>query len=57
VTLGENNKAFWARELDVLYGKVLRINPADGSAPLDNPFYDDGDPTTGNDDRIWAYGL
>ena len=57
VTLGENNKAFWARELDVPYGKVLRINPADGSAPLDNPFYDDGDPTTGNDDRIWAYGL
>lgn len=41
VTLGENNKAFWARKLDVPYGKVLRINPADGSVPLDNPFYDD----------------
>ena len=57
VTLGENNNGFWSRELDVPYGKILRINPADGTAPADNPFYDDGDPTIGNDDRIWAYGL
>ncbi|HWA06113.1 MAG TPA: PQQ-dependent sugar dehydrogenase, partial [Ignavibacteria bacterium] len=37
-------------------GKLLRIN-TDGSSPTDNPFYDDGNPATGNDDRIWAYGF
>lgn len=37
-------------------GKILRINP-DGTIPVDNPFYDDGNPATGNDDRIWAYGF
>lgn len=36
-------------------GKILRINK-DGSIPTDNPFYDDGNVTTGNDDRIWSYG-
>jgi glucose/arabinose dehydrogenase len=38
------------------FGKILRIN-TDGTAPADNPFYDDGNPATGNDDRIWAYGF
>jgi glucose/arabinose dehydrogenase len=37
-------------------GKLLRINK-DGSIPTDNPFYDDGIVATGNDDRIWCYGL
>ncbi|RPI18885.1 MAG: T9SS C-terminal target domain-containing protein [Ignavibacteriae bacterium] len=37
-------------------GKILRIN-SNGTIPTDNPFYDDGNPSTGNDDRIWAYGL
>jgi glucose/arabinose dehydrogenase len=37
------------------YGKILRIN-TDGTIPNDNPFYDDGNPATGNDDRIWSYG-
>ncbi len=37
-------------------GKIHRIN-GNGTAPTDNPFYDDGNPATGNDDRIWAYGL
>ncbi|MCX6295590.1 MAG: PQQ-dependent sugar dehydrogenase [Bacteroidetes bacterium] len=40
---------------NVPYGKILRIN-TDGSIPTDNPFYDDGNPATGNDDRIWSYG-
>ena len=35
---------------------MLRLN-ADGTIPTDNPFYDDGNPHTGNDDRIWALGL
>lgn len=37
------------------YGKILRIN-TDGTIPTDNPFYDDGNPATLNDDRIWSYG-
>jgi glucose/arabinose dehydrogenase len=40
---------------NVPYGKILRIN-TDGTIPNDNPFYDDGNPATGNDDRIWSYG-
>ena len=38
------------------FGKILRINK-DGTIPTTNPFYDDGNPATGNDDRIWSYGL
>ena len=37
------------------YGSFLRIN-TDGTIPTDNPYYDDGNPATGNDDRIWTYG-
>ncbi len=45
----------YANKLTNPYGKVLRIN-TDGTIPTDNPFYDDGNPLTGNDDRIWSYG-
>ncbi|GDX51987.1 hypothetical protein LBMAG27_10340 [Bacteroidota bacterium] len=37
------------------FGKILRINK-DGTIPTDNPYYDDGNPTALNDDRIWEYG-
>jgi len=37
-------------------GKLLRIN-SNGTIPADNPFYDDGNPLTGRDDRIWVRGL
>jgi glucose/arabinose dehydrogenase len=45
----------YANKLTNPYGKILRIN-TDGTIPTDNPFYDDGKPGTGNDDRIWSYG-
>lgn len=45
----------FANKLTNPYGKILRIN-TDGTIPTDNPFYDDGNPATGNDDRIWTYG-
>ena len=45
----------YANKLTNPYGKILRIN-TDGTIPTDNPFYDDGNPATGNDDRIWTYG-
>ncbi len=47
----------WAQDLTRPQGKIHRINPVDGSAPIDNPFFDDGDPAIGNDDRIFAFGL
>ncbi len=57
VTIGDNGSfPENSQELDDPRGKILRIN-ADGSIPTDNPFYDDGNPSTGNDDRIFALGL
>lgn len=47
--------ANFGQMLNKPYGKLLRIN-TDGTIPTDNPFYDDGNPATGNDDRIWSYG-
>lgn len=55
ITIGDLATSSNAPLLDRPYGKVLRINK-DGSIPTDNPFYDDGNPATGNDDRIWSYG-
>jgi glucose/arabinose dehydrogenase len=45
----------YANKLNYPFGKILRIN-TDGTIPTDNPYYDDGKVTTGNDDRIWSYG-
>jgi glucose/arabinose dehydrogenase len=45
----------YANKLTNPYGKILRIN-TDGTIPTTNPYYDDGNPATGNDDRIWSYG-
>jgi glucose/arabinose dehydrogenase len=45
----------YANKLNNPYGKILRIN-TDGTIPTDNPFYDDGNPATGKDDRIWCLG-
>lgn len=54
-TIGELASSTNAQLLTNPYGKVLRIN-SDGSIPTDNPFYDDGNPLAGTDDRIWSYG-
>jgi glucose/arabinose dehydrogenase len=44
--------------LDNPLGKILRISKYPHQfAPSDNPFYDDGNPYTGNCDWIWAYGF
>ncbi len=55
VSIGELAVQNNAQLLTNPYGKFLRINK-DGSIPTDNPFYDDGNPALGNDDRIWSYG-
>lgn len=47
-----------AQSLDVLLGKILRIDVDNGTPygiPLDNPFSNDGDDNTLSE--IWAYGL
>jgi glucose/arabinose dehydrogenase/chitodextrinase len=45
--------AFGAQDLNSVRGKFYRIN-RDGSAPLDNPFYDGTDSMRS---RIWCYGI
>jgi glucose/arabinose dehydrogenase len=49
--VGENADPALAQDPRSLLGKVLRMN-ADGSAPLDNPFY--GNPAWEN--RVYSYG-
>jgi glucose/arabinose dehydrogenase len=55
IALGDRATSSNAQLLTNPCGKMLRIN-TDGTIPTDNPFYDDGNPATGNDDRIWTYG-
>jgi aldose sugar dehydrogenase len=50
-TFGERNDRPTAQRLDMLQGKVVRINP-DGSIPQDNPFVDRDDAHP----AIWSYG-
>jgi glucose/arabinose dehydrogenase len=54
-TIGELGSSSNSQQLTNPYGKFLRIY-TNGSIPADNPFYDDDNPSTGNDDRIWTYG-
>ncbi len=56
VSIGDRGVEANATDLSNPWGKILRIHKS-GSIPNNNPFYDDGDPLNGNDDRIWAYGL
>jgi uncharacterized repeat protein (TIGR01451 family) len=53
IATGENQNGNNAQDLNVMLGKILRINP-DGSIPTDNPFYGTA---TGNNRAIWAYGF
>lgn len=55
VSIGDRATQANSQNLAKPFGKFLRIN-SDGTIPTDNPFYDDGDVSTGNDDRIWSYG-
>lgn len=45
--------ALRAQDLESLNGKILRINP-DGTAPIDNPFYDG---SNSNTSKVFALGL
>jgi glucose/arabinose dehydrogenase len=49
-----NDNAFRSQNLDILNGKILRVN-TDGTGPSDNPFYN-GDPNA-NRSKIYSLGL
>ncbi|AKK30740.1 hypothetical protein AB431_21160 [Mycobacterium sp. EPa45] len=51
--IGDNTVGTNARDLSNIHGKILRLNPTDGSAPQDNPFVN----SQGAVPQIWAYGL
>ncbi|HET6568015.1 MAG TPA: PA14 domain-containing protein, partial [Rhodothermales bacterium] len=53
--LGDGFTAATALNMNSFRGKILRMNP-DGSAPIDNPFYDASDGVTATD-YIYAYGF
>ncbi len=55
ITIGELATPAYSQQLTNPYGKILRLNK-DGTIPTNNPYYDDGNPTVGNDDRIWSWG-
>jgi glucose/arabinose dehydrogenase len=47
----------YANKLTNPYGKHLRISSSPlAPPPTDNPYYDDGNPLTGDCDWIWSYG-
>ncbi|MEX2246813.1 MAG: PQQ-dependent sugar dehydrogenase [Dehalococcoidia bacterium] len=52
---GVDARALGAQDLDLLRGKVLRVNPANGQGLMDNPFYNGS--LTANRSKVWAYGL
>lgn len=52
VGVGDNSIGANAQDLSNIHGKILRMNP-DGSAPSDNPFYNQ----SGKNPLIWAYGF
>lgn len=54
ISFGENCVDALAQDMTLPQGKILRIDPADGSALPDNPFHDGAGP---NDDRIWGLGV
>lgn len=56
LSIGDVAVSQYSQILTNPYGKMLRMN-LDGSAPSDNPFYDDGNLTSGNYDLIYSYGL
>ncbi len=51
----EDIGAFRAQSLSSLAGKILRINPADGTGYPSNPYWDGN--ATSKRSRIWCYGM
>ncbi|WP_319436689.1 PQQ-dependent sugar dehydrogenase [Mycobacterium sp. RTGN5] len=51
--VGDNTVGANAQDLSNIRGKILRLNPTDGSAAQGNPFVN----TPNAEPRIWAYGL
>lgn len=54
---GDMQENIRAQQLDVLAGKILRLDPETGLGLPDNPFYDDGDVASRNRSRVFASGF
>ncbi len=58
LTFGDMQENQRAQSLDVLAGKILRVDPETGLGLEDNPFHTAGDdPADRNRNRVWAYGF
>src|SRR5437016_3517821 len=53
IVIGDVGTASNAADKTSLAGKILRVNPADGSGLSDNPFFGSGNV---NQDRVFSYG-
>lgn len=53
IFVGENQVAADAQDLNSLRGKILRVNPTNGSAPIDNPFISNAN---ANAKRVYSLG-
>ena len=53
---GQPARAVLAQRVDVLVGKVLRVDPDTGLGLADNPYFVAGQPDA-NRSRVWAYGF
>ncbi len=53
IFVGENEVAPDAQDLTSLRGKILRVNPANGSAPSDNPFFSN---LNANAQKVYSLG-
>ena len=53
IIVGENEVSSSAQDLTSLRGKILRVNPADGSAPGDNPFFSN---PNANAQKVYSLG-
>lgn len=56
LTPQQNVGAFRAQQLDVLSGKILRIDPATGAGLPSNPFFQSSNPYSPRS-RVWALGF
>ncbi|MBC7921455.1 MAG: PQQ-dependent sugar dehydrogenase [Ferruginibacter sp.] len=56
ITAQQNVGSFRAQQVDVLSGKVLRLDPATGDGVPSNPYYQAANPRSPRS-RVWALGL
>jgi glucose/arabinose dehydrogenase len=56
ITPQQNVGAYRAQQIDVMSGKILRLDPTTGNGLPSNPYYESGNPRSARS-RVWALGL